>query len=139
MDILLVERDRLIRDQVKVGLQQFPEFTVTTGEGHAGLNKLRSHSFDAIFLGIPPEGKDRLKLVEHLRSFDFNTDLVVMTEDKSVKDLAKVKSRFNVSSFLSTPISAVEFFRLVARIRERHLDSLEAAGPLSGAGARSRG
>jgi len=132
MDILLVERDKLVRDQVKVGLQQFPEFTVTCGEGFAGLNELRQRDFDAIFLGISAEGKNRLKLLEHLRSFDFNTELVVMAEDRSIKDLGKVKSRFNVTSFLSTPLSAIEFFRLVARIRERFQDTGVAAGPISG-------
>lgn len=132
MDILLVEKDKLVRDQVKVGLQQFPEFSVTCGEGFAGLNELRQHDFDAIFLGIPADGKDRLKLLEHLRSFDFNTELVVMAEERSIKDLGKVKSKFNVTSFLSTPITAIEFFRLVARIRERQQDTAAAAGAVSG-------
>lgn len=132
MDILLIERDKLVRDQVKVGLQQFPEFSVTCGEGFAGLNELRQHDFDAIFLGIPADGKNRLKLIEHLRSFDFNTELVVMAEERGIKDLSKVKSKFNVTSFLSTPITAGEFFRLVARIRERQQETAAAAGPVGG-------
>ena len=78
MEILLVESDRQVRDQVKVGLQQFPEFNVTVGEGYAALNELRQSRFDCVFIGIDPNGTEGLSLLDHMRSFDRSTDLVVM-------------------------------------------------------------
>ena len=76
MEILLVEGDRLVRDQVKVGLQQFPEFSVTTGEGYAAVNEARQREFDCVFLGVDPDGQDGLRLLEHIRSFDADVDVV---------------------------------------------------------------
>ena len=62
MDILLVESDRHVRDQVKVGLQQFQEFNVTWGEGYAALNELRQRRFDCVFIGVDPTSQDGMQL-----------------------------------------------------------------------------
>ena len=64
MEILLVAEDRLVRDQVKVGLQQFPEFSVTTGEGYAAINEARQREFDCVFLGVDFAGTDGFRLLE---------------------------------------------------------------------------
>ncbi len=127
MDILLVEKERLVRDQVKVGLQQFPEFTITVGEGYAAINELRQRQFDCIFVGAEGKGPEGLRLLKHLRSFDRNTEVVVIANGRAAKDLATEKSRLNITSFLTTPIDATEFFRLVARLRARRQDA-EPAG-----------
>ncbi|MCC6672872.1 MAG: response regulator [Planctomycetes bacterium] len=119
MDILLIERDHLVRDQVKVGLQQFPEFTVACGEGYAAVNELRQKHFDCVFLGVNTEDKEGLKLLKHLRSFERSVEVVVMTSARNAKDMARDKSKMNIGSFLTTPIEAPEFFRLVSRMRDR--------------------
>ena len=66
MEVLLVENDPLVRDQVKVGLQQSPEFHVTVGSGHAGINEVRGRHFDCVFLGVDPRVKETVKLLHHL-------------------------------------------------------------------------
>jgi DNA-binding response OmpR family regulator len=119
MEILLVESDRLVRDQVKVGLQQFPEFHVTWGEGYAAVNELRQRHFDCIFLGIDGRGPDNVRLLKHLRSFDRTTEAVIICSPRTAKDLGGEKSRMNITAFLATPVSANEFFKLVARLRAR--------------------
>jgi len=123
MDILLIERDQLIRDLVKVGLQQFPEFTVMCGEGYAGVNELRQRSFDCVFLGVDSLQGEGMKLLRHLRQFDRTTELVVMTSHRMAKDLAGEKSKLNIAAMLNTPIEATEFFRLVGRIRARRAEA----------------
>ncbi len=130
MEILLVERERLVRDQVKVGLQQFPEFTVTCGEGYGGLNELRQRDYSVVFLGVPPSIHDAKRLLEHMRSIDTNTDLVVLAPDQLARDLQADKARYDIWSFLTTPVSVGDFFRVVARLRERLHENLEA--PRSG-------
>ena len=122
MEVLLVEKDPLIRDQVKVGLQQFPEFQVTVGQGHAGINEVRGRHFDAVFLGVDPRLKETVKLLHHLRSFDTTTELFVLTAPRNVRDMAVDKTKYNIHSFVPTPISAREFFGLLGRFLERRTE-----------------
>ncbi len=120
MDILLVESDHLIRDQVKVGLQQFPEFRVTWGESYPGINLVRMKNYNYVFLGIHSQDHDGLRLLRHMRSFDTRTDVIVVTSQRAARDLAKDKSRLGIYAFLTTPIDVTDFFRLVSRLRARH-------------------
>ena len=122
MEILLVARDNLIRDQVKVGLQQFQEFSVTWGEGYAAVNDVRQHRYDCIFLeaGDDHEG---VRLLNHLRTFDKSTEVVIITTEKHAKEMASEKSRLNVVAFLHTPINVNEFFKLIGRFRARRRDA----------------
>jgi DNA-binding NtrC family response regulator len=122
MEVLLVEKDPLVRDHVKVGLQQFPEFHVTVGTGYAGINELRSRHFDCVFLGVDPRQKDTVKLLHHMRSFDTTTELFVMTAPRNVRDMAVDKSKYSIHSFLPTPIEVREFFGLLGRFLERRSD-----------------
>ncbi len=127
MEVLLVEKDPLIRDQVKVGLQQFPEFHVTVGTGHAGINEMRGHHFDCVFLGVDPRQKDTVKLLHHMRSFDTTTEVFVLTAAKNVRDMAVDKSKYNIHSFVQTPIVVKELFGLIGRFVARRGDKQNAA------------
>ena len=120
MEILLVERDALVRDQVKVGLQQIPGFRVTVGAGHRGINELRSQHFDCVFLGLDPRERESASLLQHLRSFDKNTEVVVMTIPRHAKDMAADKARYDIHAFLQTPIEPRDLFEFIGRFVERH-------------------
>ncbi len=122
MEVLLVEKDPLVRDQVKVGLQQIPEFHVTVGAGYAGINEIRSKHFDCVFLGVDPRQKDTVKLLHHLRSFDTTTEVFVLTAPRNVRDMAVDKSKYNIHSFLQTPINVRELFGLLGRFLERRTE-----------------
>lgn len=127
MDVLLVEKDPLVRDHVKVGLQQFPEFHVTVGSGYAGINEARSRHFDAVFLGVDPRQKDTVKLLHHLRSFDTTSELFVLTASRNVRDMAVDKSKYNIHSFLQSPVDVKEFFGLLGRFLERKTERQNSA------------
>ncbi len=127
MEVLLVEKDPLIRDMVKVGLQQFDEFHVTVGTGHAGVSEARGKVFDCVFLGVDPREKDTMKLLQHLRSFDTATELFVLTAPRNVKDMAKLKPKYDIHSFVHTPIAVKEFFGLLGRFLERRTDRQNSA------------
>lgn len=122
MEVLLVEKDPLVRDVVKVGLQQFPEIHVTVGSGYAGINEARSRHFDAVFLGVDPRQKDTVKLLHHLRSFDTSTELFVLTDPRNVRDMAVDKSKYDIHAFLQTPIDVKEFFGLLGRFLDRRTE-----------------
>ncbi len=122
MEVLLVEKNPLVRDQIKVGLEQFPNFEVTVGHGQAGVNMMRGRRFGCVFLGVDPRQKDTVKLLHNLRGIDPHTELFVMTPSRSVKDMQADKSKFNIHSFLQTPLDLKEFFGLVGRFLERAAD-----------------
>ncbi len=128
MDILLVESDHLIRDQIKVGLQQFSEFSVTWGESYPGINLVRMNTFNYVFVGIHTQDHDGLRLLRHMRSFDKRTDVIVVTSQRAARDLAKEKNRLGIYAFLTTPIDVTDFFRLVSRLRERTTKQRPRAG-----------
>ncbi|GAB4151236.1 MAG: hypothetical protein Fur0037_20020 [Planctomycetota bacterium] len=119
MDILLVEKDPLVRDRVKVGLQQFPEFQVTVGDGFMGVNELRQRAFDCVFLGVDPRDEETMLVLKHMRSFDMATELVVMTPVRSLKEIQLLKGRYNITAFLQTPVDPKEYFAFLGRYLER--------------------
>ncbi|MSR39618.1 MAG: response regulator [Planctomycetes bacterium] len=125
LEILLVESDPLVRDHIKVGLQQFPECSVTVASGYSGVNELRDRRFDCVFLGIDLRNKESAGLLAHLRGFDSNTEVIVVTAARNVKDMAADKGRFDVHTFLRTPIDPAELFRCIGRFRERHANAGE--------------
>ena len=127
MDVLLVEKDPLIRDLVKVGLQQFDDFQVTVGVGHAGISQARAKQFDCVFLGVDPREKDTMKLLKHLRSFDSATELFVLAAPQNAKDMSADKSRYDIHTFVQTPIVPKEFFALMNRFIERRTDPKKSA------------
>ena len=120
MYILLVEKDELVRDHLKVGLTQFPEFEVTTSVGYRGINELRSQVFDCVFLGVDPRDQESIGLLQHMRTFDQTTELVVLASPRSVRDMVGDKARYDIHSFLQTPIDPRELFDFVGRFLERH-------------------
>jgi len=126
MNILLVESDHLIRDQVKVGLQQFPGYQVTCGEGYSAINELRQKTYDCVFLGVPSQGDEGRRLLDHLRSFDRSTEVVVISSGRAAKDLGSEKNRLGISGFVHAPVDPQEFFRFCGRFRERRLGKAEA-------------
>ena len=120
MEVLLVEKNPLIRDQIKMGLQQFPDLEVTVGIGQAGINQMRGTNFDCVFLGVDPRQQDTVKLLHNLRVIDQRPELFVMTAGRNVKDMAVDKSKYDIHSFLQTPLGLREVFGLVGRFLERH-------------------
>ena len=123
MDILLVTSDNLLRDQVKVGLHQYPEFRVTCGESFPGVNMMRTVDFDLVFLELGESAQDCLNLVQHMRSFDTNKELIALADDQMIKDLSPHKQKHGINAFLSNPLDVTEFFRLISRLRSRHQET----------------
>ena len=135
-----MEKDRLVRDQIKVGLQQFSEFAVTWGEGYAAINELRQRPYDVVFVGCDNKDDECVRLLAHLRSFDRTTELVVVCGQRTARDLHAEKSKMNIMGFVQTPINIVEFFRVVGRLRARRAeaDATVRASPTPAPGRGSR-
>jgi DNA-binding NtrC family response regulator len=119
MDILLIEKDPMVRDQLKMALQQFPGIQVTLGSGYRGINELRSRRFDCVFLGADLREAEAVMQLAHLRSFDAETEVVLLTPTKEQKALATEKQRSNIHTFLRTPLDPKEVFAFLGRFLER--------------------
>jgi len=120
MNILLLEKDKIVRDQILVGLQNFHEFAVDAAEGFPGLNRTRQKDYACLFIGCNPDDGEGLELLERFREWDRDTDVVLVTSYKKTKLLMSQRSRYNLFSILHVPIDPRDFFRLVGRIRKRN-------------------
>ncbi|MCA8944411.1 MAG: response regulator [Planctomycetes bacterium] len=124
MEIYVVERNKLVRDRIVVGLQQFPEFIVTCGTGYAAIEEIRQRDYEVVFLGVPDLGNSEgMQLLEKLRDLGRPIDIVVTTQEAQLRDLAKQKAKYNISAVMAAPIDPADFFRVVSRLRERREDS----------------
>ena len=115
MNILVLVRNKPIRDQIVVGLQNFPEFAVEIAEGFSGLNRTHQKDFDTVIIGCTEEEPEGLQLVERFRGYDEKTELVVVAEAKRAKVLVSQRSRFDITSVLQEPLDPEDFFRVVAQ------------------------
>lgn len=122
MDILVIESNKRVRDQIVVGLQNFPEFAVDTGEGFGGLNLTRGKRYDAIFLGTTCVPDDAgMQMLDSFRQSDTETDVILVTPSRKAKGHHQLRARYDVFAMLYCPIEARDFFRLVARLRRREV------------------
>ncbi len=119
MDILLIERDKLVRDQILVGLQCLPETAVETGEGYVGLHRTRQKSYDFVIIGCNPKDDEGVRLLEALRRHDRDTQVILVAAQKQAKQLASLRTKYDVFAILSVPIVPEDFFRLVGRMRRK--------------------
>lgn len=120
MNFLLIENDPLVRDQVKVGLQQFPEFHVTVGTGFGGVNELHTQEFDCVLVGVDGSDSESVRLLQHLRTLDKDVELVVLTQSRNIKAMLRDKARYDIHSVLSKPIEPKDLFDFVGRFQDRH-------------------
>ncbi|MCA8970387.1 MAG: hypothetical protein KDC95_11400 [Planctomycetes bacterium] len=123
MDVLVLESNKRIRDQIVVGLQNFPEFAVDTGEGFGGLNLTRGKAYDFVFIGTNCADDIGMQLAQKLRETDTNTSLILVTTAKKSKSHQQLRTRLDVLSMLYVPIEPADFFRLVARLRRREVSA----------------
>jgi DNA-binding NtrC family response regulator len=119
VEILIIERDKVIRDQLKVGLQNFRQFSVECCEGFSGVNRARQKTFDYVFIGLNPQDQEGAGLLKAFRDLDKDTDVVIVTTHRQSKLMSGDKMRFNIFAFLGVPIDVREFFRVVARFKPR--------------------
>lgn len=119
MRILIIESSKVVRDQILVGLQNFPEFAVEASQGFAGLNKARQNRYDCVFIGARLDSDMGREFLDHFRATDSTTDLVLVTSTRKVKGHLALRARYDVFSILYVPIDPKEFFRVVARLRRK--------------------
>lgn len=119
MKILVVEDDEVQHMLLqamfsKIGVD--PLF-VTTGE--AGLEKLRSHFFDAMLLDLNLPGKSGVLILKMIREnvMISTMPVVIFTGDKTRETLAQCM-RLGITDYISKPIDMQQFGIKFARLRK---------------------
>ncbi len=119
MDILLLEKDPLVRDRCLIGYQSFPDISVELSQGFQGLNLARQRNYDFIVIGCNPKDQEGMELIEALREFDKQTPVILVTTPKMGKKLQPQRSRLGLLSILHVPIDPKDFFRVLSRMRRK--------------------
>ena len=127
MNVLLVVEDPLLRDLVKVGLEQFDGVRVTAGRGHGGVALARCQRYDCVFVGLGSAGPSGVELLQHLRSFEQEAALFVLAGAAASKDFGREKAKYDVHALVATPLEAKVLFAQFSRFLERRAASRERA------------
>jgi DNA-binding NtrC family response regulator len=80
-----------------------------------------------VFLGVDPREQESMQLLQYLRSFDQDSELVVIAPASSIKDMGVQKAKYHIHSFLQSPVDVKEFFGFVGRFRSRKSAAPQAA------------
>ena len=125
--MLLVVEDPLLRDLVKVGLEQFDGVRVTAGRGLAGVALARCRSYDCVFVGVEAAAQRGAELLKHLRAFEQEAALFLLADSRVAKELGRERSKYDVHAVVGTPLRANDLFSSFARFLERRSSSRERA------------
>ncbi|MEC8252057.1 MAG: hypothetical protein VYA51_11630 [Planctomycetota bacterium] len=127
MNVLLVVDDPLLRDLVKVGLEQFDGVRVTAGRGAAGVALARCRPYDCVFIGVEASAQRGAELLQQLRAFEQEAALFLLADARVAKELGRERSKFDVHTVVGTPLQAKDLFSSFARFLERRASSRERA------------
>jgi DNA-binding response OmpR family regulator len=113
MRILVVEDDARMAELLRRGLAEDRHTVDVEGDGPAGLEKARTHSYDTIVLDVMLPGLDGLGVVRKLRSAGIQTPILMLTARDGVSDIVRGLDT-GADDYLTKPFS---FDVLRARLR----------------------
>jgi len=113
MRILVVEDDARMAELLRRGLAEDRHSVDVEGDGPDGLERARTHSYDAIVLDVMLPGLDGLGVVRKLRSAGIQTPVLMLTARDGVSDIVGGLD-IGADDYLTKPFS---FDVLRARLR----------------------
>jgi DNA-binding response OmpR family regulator len=119
MKALLVETDHVIRDRVKVALQQFEGTTVDCAEDAWALELAKENPYDLLVIADHlQEPGDGLRLLRELRAAGLVGPSILLTRDSGDSG-ARDREAVNVSVVLTVPPDTVDIFKAIVTAQER--------------------
>jgi two-component system OmpR family response regulator len=120
MRILVIEDDVSIAAFVSRGLREAGFAVDTAADGHEGLAKATSASYDAAIVDLMLPGRDGLSVVAELRRNGFTTPVLMLTARRSVEDRVRGLES-GADDYLIKPFAFAELLaRVHALIRRAH-------------------
>lgn len=118
--VLLIESDPKTRDIIEVGLDNFQVFEVDHAIDSWGVEMAKENTYDLIMVNLElANHTDGMEVVRQIREFDQGVEVIVITKGKSSRLLSKEKAVSNIFALLAAPIEEQNFFKLIARARDR--------------------
>ena len=119
MKILVADFHRELQDQVHLALEQFEGFEVECAVAEDALDRARRCDHDWIFVQVTEDEDNGRSLLEALVEEPPEASVFVVADKPLLAKLKDQPSRHQVSAYLGTPLEPVEFYRVVARLRNR--------------------
>jgi CheY-like chemotaxis protein len=118
MKILVIEDDEIQHELLAAifkSLQVEPTFSLT---GEAGLERLRSHFFDAVLLDMGLPGRSGVQVLRAIRDNPMTREMPVMvfTADKT-KEMLLQCMRYGISDYIGKPFQINLFGQKIANLR----------------------
>ncbi len=119
MRVLLVEADHVVRDRVKVALQQFDGITVDTAEDSWALELAKENAYELVAISDQlQDAGDGLKLLKELRAGGLLGPAVAISRDNG-EAAAKEKDALGIASVVVVPPDTVEIFKALVAAQGR--------------------
>jgi CheY-like chemotaxis protein len=133
--VLVAEVDKVIRDQVLVGLESFADIETDAATGVEALDLVRKRDFQCIFVGFNQSDTSGQDFLDKLKSMNPQTELILLAPEAHARRLSQDHTgsrpaprhprawrsgwRLRVFSVLRKPLVPLEFYRTVGRLRKR--------------------
>jgi DNA-binding NarL/FixJ family response regulator len=119
MRVLLVEADHVVRDRVKVALQQFDGTTVDVAEDAWALELAKENAYDLVVISDHlDQAGDGLKILKELRAGGLAGAAVVLSRDRG-EAATRDKEALNVAAVVAVPPDTVEIFKAIVTAQSR--------------------
>ncbi len=117
---LLIESDPRLRDIVEVGLDTFQSFEIDRATDSAAISMAREKPYDLIIANFELTGKgEGLDVIRQIRELCESVEIIALAPGKVARSHAKEKAATNLFAILPVPIDEQQFFKTVARARDR--------------------
>ena len=111
MNVLIIEDDKKISDFISRGLTEAGYAVDTAPDGESGLDSASQGEYDLLIVDVMLPKRDGLSLIDHLRSENVITPVLILSAKKSVDDRIIGLQRGG-DDYLTKPFS---FSELLAR------------------------
>lgn len=119
MKVLLVETNHVVRDQMKVALQQFDGTTVDTAEDSWALELAKENVYDLLVIADQlAEPGDGLGLLKDLRAGGLAGPVILLSRDRG-EGGGKDREGVNAAAVLTVPPETVEIFKAILAAQQR--------------------
>ncbi|KJU85199.1 response regulator receiver modulated metal dependent phosphohydrolase [Candidatus Magnetobacterium bavaricum] len=115
ISVLYVEDDQLVRENTKKLLLRFFEVVECATDGHEGLNKYRSGSFDIVISDIRMPHVNGIEMVSGIKNLNKHQKIVIISAHDESQYLMELIN-LGVSSFIIKPINTKQLLEVLSEI-----------------------